>query len=381
MTSSAVSHIVENFGIFGFGTEEQAILQTAKELIENSLDAIRQFGEGGAVLFPRNISILLRSKDNDKVVLEVSDTGIGMDDPTFFLKCFSSSKSSLATSTSSSSSSFSSSSSSSLSGKFGMGLSASFLYSVLKTRMAMRITSKVLQHPFTVVMDFGIDEATGEPVLLQQEKIRQLQQHQLPSGTKISVTLPLVPMGNSSTTAAARGGGGGSGQGGGGGEGLDVAESERIIKNAVNAIDVLISRLDILPSASVSTRLDVDIGGGSGGDEFFPFSFSFNSQYDGRPPAAAARARESEQEWTTSLLGKVQECLDESSRCTAATRVASNEHSAELGALAVTCSAVFVFKVKQKGESFEDQYTGVLPLRLWRNFNSTPVLDTADDGR
>ena len=46
MTSSerCVRHITENFPMFGFGNAEAAILQCAKELIENSLDAVEEAG-------------------------------------------------------------------------------------------------------------------------------------------------------------------------------------------------------------------------------------------------------------------------------------------------------------------------------------------------
>ena len=39
-----VKHITDNFPMFGFGNIEAAILQSAKELLENSLDAIEEAG-------------------------------------------------------------------------------------------------------------------------------------------------------------------------------------------------------------------------------------------------------------------------------------------------------------------------------------------------
>ena len=39
-----VRHIVENFPMFGFGNVESAILQCSKELLENSLDSLKELG-------------------------------------------------------------------------------------------------------------------------------------------------------------------------------------------------------------------------------------------------------------------------------------------------------------------------------------------------
>lgn len=46
MSSSerCVRHIITNFPMFGFGNAEAAILQTAKELLENSMDALKERG-------------------------------------------------------------------------------------------------------------------------------------------------------------------------------------------------------------------------------------------------------------------------------------------------------------------------------------------------
>jgi DNA topoisomerase VI subunit B len=45
----SVRHIIDNFSLFGFGNAEAAILQCAKELVENSLDSLKEVGHRGEV--------------------------------------------------------------------------------------------------------------------------------------------------------------------------------------------------------------------------------------------------------------------------------------------------------------------------------------------
>ena len=167
----AVQHIVRNFNIFGFGNEEFALLQSIKELVENSIDACKNQRILGR---SHGIAINLRSSPSSSayIELEVSDDGCGMCDPSSVLKCFATHKDF---------------SDSTTTGRFGVGLSTCLIYSLVNTGVPMRIVTKGRADSGCTVADFSLD-SSGSPVCVQS---RNIEVSNLLGGTKVRVTLLL----------------------------------------------------------------------------------------------------------------------------------------------------------------------------------------------
>lgn len=172
-THTGYRHIVDNFPLFGFGNPAFACIQTAKELIENSIDACRNQGEC-------SISVTMHfDRAARQLMLKVRDTGCGMDDTLQGLSMFCTSKLSDTTTNKSSASSMSQGGESSdthegnisgvgqnqQTGKFGLGLSACLLNSIMKTKSAMRITTKTKTMNVACTTDFSFDYSTGAPFI------------------------------------------------------------------------------------------------------------------------------------------------------------------------------------------------------------------------
>ena len=148
-------HIIDNFALFGFGSPGVALLQTAKELIENSIDACRNMQSA-------SVRVVLHLHAVEKYLeLEVCDSGCGMEDPKAFLSCFSTSKSP-------------DSDGSFQTGKFGLGLSACLLFSLVKTAQPMRIVTKINGAFQSTITDFSFNMQTGEPTIVQRTVIIRL---------------------------------------------------------------------------------------------------------------------------------------------------------------------------------------------------------------
>jgi len=177
LLSPAVKHVVENFGIFGFGSEETALLQSVKELLENSLDACRS---SISLTNPtkKNISVSIKETDSISCAVEVSDDGCGVFDALSILKVFCSTKDgssadlnpSLAT------------------GRFGVGLSTCLVYSLVNCGAPMRMVTKCRGADSATVADYTLDR-TGQPVCAQSRSIDTL--GGFASGTRIRAILPL----------------------------------------------------------------------------------------------------------------------------------------------------------------------------------------------
>eukprot|EP01032_Pedospumella_encystans_P009384 gene9384-11047_t len=172
----AVKHIVDNLNIFGFGSEESALLQSVKELLENSLDACRS---STSLSNPTNkhISVSIKEIDAMTCALEVSDDGSGVSDALSILKVFCSSKDG---SNSRDSNPFAT-------GRFGVGLSTCLVYSLDKCGTAMRMVTKCKEQDSATIADYSMDR-TGQPQCVQN---RSVNTEDLVSGTKIRVVLPL----------------------------------------------------------------------------------------------------------------------------------------------------------------------------------------------
>jgi DNA topoisomerase VI subunit B len=166
-----VKHIIRNFNIYGFGTEQTALLQSTKELVENSIDACRMGAKSGASTHG-NISITITDAERG-VFLDVTDNGMGIADPASVLKCFQTGKQGDQTRTA---------------GRFGVGLSTCLIYSLVNTGTPMRIVTKCGAVMEATVADFSLDRAQN-PVCVQSKTIALTG---VPSGTKIRVHLPLA---------------------------------------------------------------------------------------------------------------------------------------------------------------------------------------------
>jgi DNA topoisomerase VI subunit B len=167
-----VRHIVRNFNIFGFGTEHSALLQSTKELMENSIDACIMNTKSGSSPTPLKISITITDAERG-VYLDVTDNGMGIADPTSVLRCFQTGKDSEQTRTA---------------GRFGVGLSTCLIYSLVNTGTPMRIVTKSGAVMEATVADFSLDRAQN-PVCVQSKSIALAG---MQSGTKIRVHLPLA---------------------------------------------------------------------------------------------------------------------------------------------------------------------------------------------
>ena len=174
--NTAVKHIVDNLNIFGFGSEESALLQSVKELLENSLDACRS---SMSLINPKikRISVSIKEVDEMTCALEVSDDGSGVSDALSILKVFCSSKDG---SNSNDSNPFAT-------GRFGVGLSTCLVYSLDKCGTAMRMVTKCKEQDSATIADYSMDR-TGQPQCVQN---RSVNTEDFVSGTRIRVVLPL----------------------------------------------------------------------------------------------------------------------------------------------------------------------------------------------
>jgi hypothetical protein len=227
--SLAAGFISNNFSLFGFGSVEQALLQSVKELVDNALDSIRVAGATQSSGSKHEIHVQISSDRPDApICLDVSDTGCGVREPEAFLKYFSTDKlASTAAATTIDSSSRPDEAkdpvpAAGLSGRFGLGLSVCLLYAALSTdgeggdqgrshRHALRLVTRTEPAPPTtqtetqeqtqapnadeasayLVAYFGIDIRTGQPILLQKAHVSAAGLP--PQGTSVEVYIRRPP--------------------------------------------------------------------------------------------------------------------------------------------------------------------------------------------
>lgn len=176
VVNPAVKHIMDNFNIFGFGNEEAALLQSIKELLENSIDSCKAAQSvTNPVKRSTNITISASNNCNSTIEMDVSDEGCGIEDPTTVLRCFQSSKDPNLQSTTLST------------GRFGVGLSTCLVYSLLKIGTPMRLITKCKDSLGATVADYSMDQS-GNPSCVQN---RSVNTNGFISGTKIRVELPV----------------------------------------------------------------------------------------------------------------------------------------------------------------------------------------------
>jgi len=170
----AVKHIIDNFGIFGFGNEETALLQSVKELLENSLDACKA---SISLTNPasKNMSVSINDAAEGTCAVEISDDGCGVSDPLSVLKVFCSTKAE------------SNITSSVATGRFGVGLSTCLVYSLVNCGAPMRLVTKCSTAECATVADYTMD-GSGQPSCVQSRSVENVG---FLAGTRIRVVLPL----------------------------------------------------------------------------------------------------------------------------------------------------------------------------------------------
>jgi len=128
-------HIAENFEVLGFSTPELGLLQSAKELMENALDACKMLRNDDC-----KVGIIIRESGVENMVeVEVSDNGCGMIDPEFMLNCFVTTK---RTAPERQEGTSNPNDKRPGIGKFGVGLSACFLYSQTHTDIPLKLVNE-----------------------------------------------------------------------------------------------------------------------------------------------------------------------------------------------------------------------------------------------
>ena len=143
----SVNFIRNNFQIFGFGCSKQALFQTIKELVDNSIDATKKG------MSPHgNIRVEIMRCMDGSLEVRVTDNGIGFSDPQRLLSAFQSTAISSEVLTA---------------GRYGLGLSTLFLYSYSNCSKPIRIITKTNEDENVFIGDYIIDDQTGNPLIVQ----------------------------------------------------------------------------------------------------------------------------------------------------------------------------------------------------------------------
>jgi hypothetical protein len=262
--SSPLQHIVNNFSLYGFGDPRSGFLQSIKETLENSMDAIKDGGDNFLNVVGK-VQLVISGHDLkvNCIVLDCEDNGCGMADPAKLLELFSTTKAN-------------GGGEHHRAGRFGMGLSASLLYSLIKTDESMRIVTKKIEDDRAIVADFVMD-FDGQPKVLQEMEI------QLPAfrtGTKVRLCLPLLP--NSHQQAA------------------DIEEASETLRVVIQALDCFLTRMYMLPSFIYQVHLDVDLP-----------SLQYHERFDGFPAGGTLDPAT----YRDRLLERVRECIRSDELC------------------------------------------------------------------
>jgi len=154
--ATSIKHFTENFELVGFGSTEAAFFQTIKELFENSLDACRKIHHKTMIRIRiekctlGNGMDLGLSLDEPFIKLTVADNGCGIPNIDSSLKMFSSD-------------SFLTESTMERTGKFGVGLTVSLLYSQIHHGTGLTITTSTKESNELYVKEFKINVKRGTP--------------------------------------------------------------------------------------------------------------------------------------------------------------------------------------------------------------------------
>ena len=180
-----INHIKNNFVLYGFGSEPNAVWQCVRELVENSKDAIRKrlsykrrevSFRGDAADSCIKITLSNLQEQPEIIEVQVFDNGIGMNDPISCVKCFSRRGEVEESSVE-------------LIGKYGVGLSTCVIYAQLgaaSTNRSTRVITKTENESEWKVADFLFDLQTGYPVITQSTSSKLKSRN----GTIVTACLP-----------------------------------------------------------------------------------------------------------------------------------------------------------------------------------------------
>lgn len=170
--SRSIKHIINNFQLFGFSSLTLSLIQTFKEMIENSIDAIKNTKNDKRDIW---VNISQCEERDDFVEITVADTGTGMANPLLLLSPFETTKVN-----GQSDNNF---------GRFGVGLSTAFVYSFKHTHYPMTVTTKTYDSRVTKKMKLSFDVYTGE--IIVSDNVVFVQDEEI-SGTGIHLVIPIM---------------------------------------------------------------------------------------------------------------------------------------------------------------------------------------------
>jgi DNA topoisomerase VI subunit B len=159
--------LVNNLHLFGFDDPQLSLLQSVRELVDNSVDACRlRNNQNNGASPPMHVSVLIDDTKQEYIVLEVSDNGLGMVDIAQTFQIFYS-NSSLSTPQ------IPTDTPRSRIGKYGVGLSATLINSYLCTGAPAQVISKIAQTTelITVEVSVLIEGNKKEPKVTMQRSI------------------------------------------------------------------------------------------------------------------------------------------------------------------------------------------------------------------
>jgi len=171
--TSSTNHIINNFQLFGFSSITLSLIQTLKEMIENSIDAMKSTKNDS-----KNINIFITQYENHDNLLSISieDTGIGMSNPLLHLTPFETTKIS------------DKQQQNMYFGRFGVGLSTAFIYSFKHTKAPLVVLTKthdsIMAKKYSLAFDqsWDIIEISKEYLVVDN----------VISGTSIHIVVPII---------------------------------------------------------------------------------------------------------------------------------------------------------------------------------------------
>jgi hypothetical protein len=286
--SRSFQHIVKNFSLYGFSDPIAGLLQSIKEFVENSVDAIKD----ADTATDGNITLSVTCQPGKPycVSLTCDDNGCGMNDPSKLLELFSTTKEN---------------GSARRAGRFGVGLSASLLYSLVESarfggeEVPMRIVTKDRARTTALIADYGMKFDGTVSVVQCTEAAAPVGGFQSASFTRVSICLPLLRRPPAAVAAAV-----GSGE----------AEAAAALDTVFSAVECFLARMVMLPSFPYTVTVHVDTPALRRADVFL-----------GHPPVHAPLSADTYRE---RLLRRVQEALPEGEMCDhAATWLQSDDES------------------------------------------------------
>lgn len=253
-TNQSFDRVKENLKMYGFGTNEEAIIQTIKELIENSLDALK-LKQLQSIEPPKmTLKVSQHGNNIDWLQITVSDNGLGIENPIDSLSCYSSTKPAIIQSYSQNQlqnqydlSELINSDNKAIdnsappqpvilsvyqqkqetpkfTGKFGLGLFCVTLFTTQTTGEPLRVTTMTTGSTQVSVADYGVNMDTQRIVILQK---RMVTMNDASTGTRVTICLCKPP----------------------------ASTAYRVLSDIIAVVDTYLQRLVTLPT-SVSVNFE-----------------------------------------------------------------------------------------------------------------------------